>query len=131
MRYEFDILGKPVAKGSMQSLAYKDKTGRLRSRVFHSSQSKRWEKEIQDQIPEPTRLEGAISVELVFYLERPKSAKRPRPYVRPDIDKLARAILDALTGHFYADDSQVVRLVSEKYYADDRDVGVSVIVENI
>ena len=34
--------------------------------------------------------------------------------VRPDIDKLARAVLDALTGIVWVDDDQVVELVCRK-----------------
>jgi Holliday junction resolvase RusA-like endonuclease len=35
---------------------------------------------------------------------------------RPDIDKLARTVMDALTGILYIDDSQVVTLVCSKEY---------------
>ena len=63
-----------------------------------------------------------------FYFARPKShlkasgelrPKAPRfKQTRPDIDKLARAVLDALTGVFFEDDSQVVFLQVEKEYAE-------------
>ena len=36
---------------------------------------------------------------------------------KPDVDKLARAALDALTGVLWADDSQVVSLHAQKEYA--------------
>lgn len=39
-----------------------------------------------------------------------------RPPVRPDLDKLARAVGDALTGVCYRDDAQVVNLCAAKYY---------------
>src|SRR6185312_518070 len=40
-----------------------------------------------------------------------------RPATRPDVDKLARAVLDALKqGGAYADDSQVVGLIACKYW---------------
>lgn len=41
----------------------------------------------------------------------------PSHVSKPDLDKLARAILDALTGILYRDDSQVVRIVASKRYA--------------
>lgn len=63
-----------------------------------------------------------------FYFVRPAShlkksgglaAGAPRAMVRnPDIDKLCRAVLDALTGTLYADDSQVVQLAAVKRYGD-------------
>lgn len=35
---------------------------------------------------------------------------------RPDVDKLVRAVLDALTGIAYADDAQVVQVTGTKVY---------------
>ena len=61
-------------------------------------------------------LTGAVEVEATFYLQEPKSARRSLPYVRPDIDKLARAVLDGLTGIAFADDGLVVRIVCDKQY---------------
>lgn len=60
-------------------------------------------------------------MELYFTLERPPSVsvrKRPYPITKPDADKLARAVWDALKGIIYADDSQVVRLTLAKDYGD-------------
>jgi len=63
----------------------------------------------------------AVAVEIDFYMPRPKSTPKRVlwPAKRPDIDKLARAVLDGLTeGGAWLDDSQVVRLRVEKHYAD-------------
>jgi len=64
-------------------------------------------------------LEGAVGVAATFYLPRPKSlGAKTRPHVtRPDSDKLARAVLDALTKVVWGDDSQVVHLSVSKHYA--------------
>lgn len=83
--------------------------------------------------------EGAASVFVAYYLPRPKSHLTasgalkpwaPRTHTkRPDVDKLVRATLDALTatGKVWADDSQVVKVVAEKLYAPSlRDVGTLV-----
>ena len=61
-------------------------------------------------------LEGPVSVDVVFRLQPPRGAPRDLPHVRPDVDKLARAALDGLTGAAFADDSQVVRLTATKEY---------------
>lgn len=63
--------------------------------------------------------EGPVRVVAEFYLPRPKSLKdKPAPHMtRPDVDKLARAIGDALTGVVWRDDSQVVQLKVSKFYA--------------
>lgn len=61
----------------------------------------------------------AISASIAFTMPRPTSApKRVLPAVkRPDIDKLGRAILDALTDVVFPDDSAVVELVMRKEIA--------------
>jgi Holliday junction resolvase RusA-like endonuclease len=60
-----------------------------------------------------------VEVACVFGFSRPKSPKHPtRHVVRPDIDKLLRAILDALTGVVYIDDSQAVYVNGTKTYSD-------------
>lgn len=61
---------------------------------------------------------GPIELELEFWIPRPKSVKRESPIVRgSDLDKLARAILDAIDGVAYDDDAQVVALRATKRYA--------------
>ena len=63
------------------------------------------------------KITGPVGVEILFILPRPASAKRAMPAVRPDLDKLARAMLDALkTGGAYDDDGQVVDLIVRKRY---------------
>lgn len=67
-----------------------------------------------------------VSITLEFGIVQPKSVRRPMPTVPPDIDKLARAVLDALTGIAYIDDSQVVRLAASKVYSQNYYVQVGV-----
>lgn len=66
-------------------------------------------------------LSGAINLALDFVLPRPKSAPKrstPPAVKRPDVDKLARACLDAITGIIVADDSQIVDLHATKRLAE-------------
>jgi len=80
-----------------------------------------------------------VQVSLYFYFQRPQShygtgrnahqllpSAPSQPAVQPDIDKIARAVLDALTGTVFADDKQVVSLVCRKHYADAHMPGVTV-----
>lgn len=62
---------------------------------------------------------GPVAIHLQFIMPRPKSLpKRVAHCVKkPDVDKLCRLILDAMTGVAYNDDSQVVQLNSIKRYA--------------
>lgn len=66
-----------------------------------------------------------VRVCLHFELKRPQRllTKNRRSLsfwhtTKPDLDKLARAVKDALTGVLWTDDSQVAQLVAEKVYAD-------------
>ena len=63
---------------------------------------------------------GPVAAEIEFIMPRPASCKRDLPTVRPDLDKLARAMLDALkTGGAYGDDGQVTKLLVSKRYQHD------------
>jgi len=76
-------------------------------------------------------MEGALGVTITFVMPRNKGhfgsgrnaavlkPTAPRWHtVRPDIDKLSRAVLDALKGIAWLDDSQVVQKHVTKRYAD-------------
>lgn len=89
----------------------RDKAARVRFKA--------WRKAIADAATAKhsgATLLGAVSVAIVFRVERPKTVDREHPAVQPDLDKLVRAVLDSLTGTVLADDAQVVRLVAEKRY---------------
>lgn len=66
-------------------------------------------------------LTSAVRVTVAFYLPRPKKFSRRGVFVhhttKPDVDRLERAILDALTAIAYGDDKQVTEIVTGKYYA--------------
>jgi Holliday junction resolvase RusA-like endonuclease len=65
-------------------------------------------------------LEGPVEVRVVFYLPRPKSAPKriTEPAKLPDLDKLVRALGDALTSAgVWHDDAQVVSTLARKAFA--------------
>ena len=80
-------------------------------------------------------LEGAVSVQATFYLPRRKSPRPKKqlwPDRRPDVDKLARSLLDALTNIAFGDDNQVCDLFVRKVYAsEDHPPGVEVEVAHV
>ena len=59
---------------------------------------------------------GGISlrVAMTFYLRKPKSNKKPLPISRPDLDNLAKAVLDSGNGVIWRDDSLVTTLEISK-----------------
>jgi crossover junction endodeoxyribonuclease RusA len=84
-----------------------------------------------------------VTVDVVFYLQRPaghygtgrnggavKASAPGYPAGRPDVDKLARAVLDGLAmGGAFTDDSQVVSLTAIKRWADGHPPGASIHVD--
>ena len=85
----------------------------------------------------------AVAVTIYFYLRRPNTdfrrsdrlagllrnmVARIRP-IRPDIDNLAKFVLDGLNGLVYRDDSQVVKLVLYKLMDSQGDCGGRTVVE--
>lgn len=124
--YMSHIIIEPKPKGSVWPGRAKD--GRLF--VRHTSTS--YEKQLQSIIEKEYKgelLEGAVYVGLRFFLKRGKTVSRKTPFVRPDIDKLARAVLDALTGIVFRDDAQVVKLHCSKSYSDEASVLIIVTQE--
>lgn len=91
-----------------------------------SKDLKAWRKTVAAEIAKhfPAPFKGAVEVELHFLLPKPKTVRRLLPHVKPDVDKLARACLDAMTGIAYEDDSQVTDLIVRKRYAVAQPTGV-------
>jgi Holliday junction resolvase RusA-like endonuclease len=80
-------------------------------------------------------LETPLNVRIDVFVQIPKSfSKKKREQAltaeifpgRPDIDNVAKAILDALNGVAYKDDDQVVNLSVSKRYAIDPFVSVRI-----
>ena len=144
---EFAVQGLPVAKGSTRSFALKDKQGAYTGRTVTTSTAKDlapWENLVRDRAAkafeeawakdlaiDDNPFSDPVSVSLAFRLPKPKSAPKTRrtwPTHRPDLDKLVRAVLDAITHTIIHDDSQVVQLTASKDFGSP---GVTVRVEEI
>lgn len=64
-------------------------------------------------------LRDPVSMDITFTVPRPPTVTRDWPAVRPDLDKLQRAVLDAFTtAGVWADDGQVVEITTRKTYPD-------------
>lgn len=141
---EFLVVGKPEPQGSTQAFVpvhpktkqpYRRPGGGIVVNVTSDNPKlKAWRERVKIAadtsawIDDP--VEGPVRVEVDFYLERPKghmgtgrnagavrASAPPLPVVRPDVDKLLRGVLDALTGLAWVDDSQVVEVAVRKRYA--------------
>lgn len=119
----FDVPGKPCTQGS------KDQFGREANKRLPGWRSDA-RQAARDALPTPWDRAGWFAVSFDAYFVRPAShygRRKGTPYLKPDapafpgrvgdVDKLARALLDALTGLIWGDDDQVVLLTGRKLYA--------------
>lgn len=115
---EFYVPGKPQSQGSKTKTRWgmredNEELGPWRERIALAA---------YDAIGDQPRIhEGPIMVALMFVLYRPKNApktKTPPATKKPDIDKLERACLDALTHVIWTDDAQVVTVLKHKRVAE-------------
>jgi Holliday junction resolvase RusA-like endonuclease len=121
-----DILGAPAPKGSARAMNI---GGRARLIASSSGANARKQSAWVNAIKRAatcTPIAGPVWVSLTFRLARPKGHYGKRgllnsaplhPTVHPDIDKLARCTLDALTGIAFDDDARIVELIVSKTYA--------------
>jgi crossover junction endodeoxyribonuclease RusA len=132
MPYSFIVPGTAAPQGSKRLLG---KVMVESSRRVHPWRSDVRTTALQNK-PHDWTMAGPVAVELVFWFPRPAShygIKAGISYLKPtapiepissrvgDLDKLCRAILDALTGVAYLDDRQVVELDARKAYLMGRD----------
>ena len=129
--YSLDVLGIPAPQGSKRHVGRgiliesSREVGPWRERIALAAHSAMY-------CAGQPLLGSAVDVRLDFVMPRPKSMPKNRtePAIkRPDLDKLARAVLDAITSVVIADDSQVVGLRATKRLAlPDEQPGVEVSV---
>lgn len=109
------VLGSPAPKGSYRPITVNGKT-RL---IPASKGEKKWRAAVSQTCEglEPLPAKTPLKCELIFTMRRPKTVKRPRPTVPPDLDKLCRCTLDGLQdAHILPDDAQIVELHAEEHY---------------
>jgi Holliday junction resolvase RusA-like endonuclease len=133
-RLEFFVEGTPIPQGSKKAFVIRgravivdDNAPKLHPWRLKVKQAAMVALAGRDGFP----AQQPVAVFLDFYMPRKVSVKRPRPSVRPDLDKLIRAVLDALTdARVYADDGQVVAMDPKKWYAEDKP-GVRIVVREL
>jgi Holliday junction resolvase RusA-like endonuclease len=132
--YAFSLFGEPGRQGDMKAQVVSTKPPIARIYNAEGDDLRRWRKSVADacsdamldheaaRIEKPRPVELTITWQFVYRKADLTAAGDPKdgaPRFKvswPDIDKLERAMLDALTGVAYADDAQVARVVKEKVY---------------
>lgn len=129
----FVVTGKPTGKGRPRAST---RGGFVR--MYTDAKTLGYEAAIADEAAramgkmEP--FETPVQMQVSCYYPIPKSwSKKKRqdavdgelyPKVKPDLDNVAKAVLDAINGIVYVDDAQVINLVATKRYATDPRVEV-------
>ena len=130
MIYEFEVIGNIVGKQRPRINTYT-------YNVYTPNKTKDYEEYIQQNFkikyPNHKLLEGRISIEII---EIPKSTSKKKyeemlngsisPTKKPDIDNIAKSILDALNKFVFKDDNQVTKLTVEKKYSEVEKVFVKI-----
>lgn len=110
------VPGKPAAQGSKRHVG----GGRL---IEQSKAVAPWRTSVSWHVAQAhtgAPLDGALRVVLDFVMPRPSSTPKtrtPAAVKRPDLDKLTRAMFDAMSGIVWRDDSQVVDVTARKRIA--------------
>jgi Holliday junction resolvase RusA-like endonuclease len=131
VKIAFHVIGKPIAQGSMKAVPLPRSR---RAVVVHTNEKELlpWRRTIRSAAHRAMggfyqrQFEGPVVVCLSFNLIRKKTVKRELPAVPPDLDKLTRAVLDAIDGACFLDDAQVCELHVKKSYADPPGVWITV-----
>lgn len=123
----FFIEGNPIPQGSKVVARGGGKTW---LRDANASRLKPWRHVVAIAADIGVTFDTPVTVTLSFVLPRPQRPKWWVPAVKPDIDKLSRAVLDGLTdGGLIRDDALVVDLTVSKRYPNPGDpcgVGVDI-----
>jgi Holliday junction resolvase RusA-like endonuclease len=133
---QFRVIGRPQPGGSKRAFPIRA-AGQLTGRVAvtdDNPRTKDWKAEViaaamHSVDGHPVPFTGPLYVELTFLLARPQGhygtgrnhgiirAGAPKfPGVRPDVSKLARPTIDALSGIVWRDDAQIVDERHKKVY---------------
>jgi Holliday junction resolvase RusA-like endonuclease len=131
-RIVFTVLGEPQPQGSKTTVQQKGRRPRV---IDDNPDTKPWRATVAavalEAMAKRPPLEGPLELHAVFVFGRPAShwgtgrnagvLKASAPAYcssRPDVDKLLRAIGDALTGIVYRDDARIAIVRAEKHYGD-------------
>ena len=136
----FTVTGTPIPQGSMQSFRRGNKTvyvpANKNLKAWREAvRAKAYNTALAEGIPLPLGKDKTpLAIACTFVFPRPKTVPKTRPMsVKPDLDKLVRAICDALgnkgTGQIIEDDSRVRVIIAEKRYCENNEpphVGISI-----
>lgn len=136
----FTVLGRPQGKGSKRVLPVRTRAAVGQPRVVMVDSNRNaapWAARVAAAAIEAADadgfelIRGPVTVQFEFCFSRPRAhfgtgrnvarlrlSAPEHMAVMPDVDKLTRCALDALTGVIFKDDAQVVRLQAAKRWSE-------------
>lgn len=132
---QFRVEGIPVRKGRPRFRRNKNFV-----QTYTDEKTVAWEKKVYAAaayaMSSPYPLETPVAVYLYFGIPIPKSHCKKRakacldgleaPSKRPDLDNMAKAVIDGMNGVIFKDDGQIVSLHMKKVYSSDPGVDILV-----
>lgn len=113
------IPGKATPQGSKTGFVINGKA----ILVDASTGNKAWREIVKSTIKshkDYIRMPGPVNVALTFYMQKAKSNKTTHMAQKPDVDKLARSVLDGISdSELIEDDQRVIYLTARKQWADE------------
>lgn len=133
MLYEFEVPGKITGKG-------RPRVNTATAIAYTPTKTKEYEELVKQYFIIKNRcakpLEGRLAVTIKAYFGIPKNTSKKQkeemlnnnisPVKKPDIDNIAKIILDALNRLAFNDDNQIIKLSIEKVYSEEEKVYVKI-----
>jgi len=113
---EFFVAGEPIPQGSKKLVPVNG----CSLLVDDNPKTKGWRKRVKTAawlaMDDEAIHNGPVGIKVVFAFDRPPSTEFDTKCTKPDVDKLVRAVFDAMKGTIYSDDCRVIELSAQKVY---------------
>lgn len=133
MEYEFEVPGKITGKG-------RPRVNTSTAIAYTPARTKEYEELIKQYFIIKYRtikpLEGRLSVTIKAHFSIPKNTSKLKteemlnntisPVKKPDIDNIAKIVLDALNKLAFKDDNQITKLNVEKMYSEEEKISIKI-----
>lgn len=144
------VPGIPKGSGSKRAWAFQDKSGKIRANVAPANVKgqRDWQADVKTFAADNKNpgyafpVIGPVTLIIHFFLPRPQAhygtgknagklkASAPTKHTKiPDVDKLTRAVADAMKGVIWKDDSQVWKEDICKTYGEETGARIKVMME--
>lgn len=133
MKYEFEVPGKITGKG-------RPRVNTTTAIAYTPAKTKEYEELIKQYFIIKYRaikpLEGRLSITIKANFSIPKNTSKSNsekmlnntisPVKKPDIDNIAKIVLDALNKLAFKDDNQITKLNVEKIYSEEEKISIKI-----